>query len=215
MPSPYAPLPITEARRDRVVRVLAAAFANDLLTMEQLDGRLAAAYRVHTPAELQQLLADPADPSRSLDDWQRYVTTEALVPERGAAVAVAGGFGVKGGWLVPRQLKVWAVAGGGELDLREARFAPGTTEIEVVAFMGGVDLVLPKGVRLEVVGAAFLGGFEYKAGAAVEDPDAPLVRVSGAAIMGAVDISRGRREYKSERQYLAALARATEIQRGG
>ncbi|MFN7531099.1 MAG: hypothetical protein ACK5T7_08340, partial [Gemmatimonas sp.] len=85
----------------------------------------------------------------------------------------------------------------------------------VVAFMGGVDLVLPEGVRLEVVGAAFLGGFEYKAGAAVEDPDAPLVRVSGAAIMGGVDISRGRREYKSERQYLAALARATEIQRGG
>ncbi|MCZ8204655.1 DUF1707 domain-containing protein [Gemmatimonas sp.] len=215
MHSPYAPLPVTEAHRDRVVRLLAAAFANDLLSVEQLDGRLAAAYRVRTPAELQQLLVDPADPSRSLEDWQRCFTAEGVVPERGAAVAVAGGFGVKGGWLVPRQLKVWAVAGGGELDLREARFAPGMTEIEVVAFMGGVELVLPEGVRLEVVGAAFLGGFEYKAGAAVEDPAAPLVRVSGAAIMGGVDITRGRREYKNERQYLAALARATEIQRGG
>jgi hypothetical protein len=215
MHAPYAPIPIAEAHRDRVVRLLAAAFANDLLTMEQLDARMAAAYRARTPAELQPLLADPVDPTRSLEEWQRYTATDALVPDRGVAAAVGGGFGVKGGWLVPRLLKVWAVAGGGELDLREARFSPGITQIDVVAFMGGVDIVLPDGVRVEVVGAAFLGGFAHVAGTPVEDPDAPLVRISGSAIMGAVEISRARREYKNERQYLAALARATEIQRSG
>jgi hypothetical protein len=50
---------------------------------------------------------------------------------------------------------------------------------------------------------------------AVEDPDAPLVRVSGLAALGAVDVTRTRREYKSEKRYLAALARATEMSRGG
>jgi hypothetical protein len=214
MNSPYAPVPISSAHRDRVTRLLSAAFANDLLSMEQLDQRLAAVYRAQTPAELQQLLADPSDPSRSLDDWQRYSTTDSLVPERGVAVAVMGGFGVKGGWMVPRHLKVWAVMGGGELDLREARFSPGVTRIEIVACMGGVELTLPEGVRVEVVGGAFLGGFEHKAGTPIEDPEAPVVRVSGVAIMGGVDISRMRRQYKNERQYLAALARATEIQRG-
>lgn len=213
MTSPYAPLPIADAHRDRVIRLLSAAFANDLLSMEQLDQRLAAAYVVRTPAELQQLLVDPNDPSRSLEDWQRYSTTDTMVPDRGMAVAVMGGFSAKGGWLVPRHLKVWAIAGGGALDLREARFSPGITNIEVMAVMGGVELIVPEGVRLEVVGGAFLGGFEHTAGSPVEDPDAPLVRVSGVAVMGGVDVSRARRGYKNERQYLAALARATEIQR--
>ena len=210
----HAPLQIIPAHREKVVRMLAAAFANDMLTPEQLDERLTAVYLANSALELQQLLSDPFDPSRSLEDWQRYWTTDELVPERGVAAAMAGGFSVKGGWLVPRHLKVWAVAGGGELDLREARFAPGVTAIEVVAVMGGVDLVLPEGVRVEVVGAAFLGGFDHNAGAAVEDPNAPLIRVSGVAVMGGVDVSRSRREYKDERRYLAALARATELGMG-
>jgi hypothetical protein len=204
---------VTPAHRDQVVRLLAAAFANDLLTPAQLDERLVAAYRASSVVELRSLLVDPADPSRSLDEWQRYEAAESVVPERGVAAAVAGGFDVKGGWLVPRHLKVWAVAGGGALDLREARFAPGVTHIEIVSIMGGVDLTLPEGLRVEVVGAAFLGGFEHHAGAAFEDPDAPLVRVSGVAVMGGVDVTRSRREYRNERHYLAALARATELQR--
>lgn len=214
MHTPYAPAPLAEAHRDRLVRLLSAAYANDLLSPEQLDQRLAAVYQARTVAELEQLLVDPSDPRRSLEDWQRYHTAESLVPERGLAVAFAGGFGTKGQWLVPRHLKVWAVAGGGELDLREARFAPGVTQIEVVSLMGGVEVTLPEGVRVEVVGGAFLGGFDYHAGTAAEDPGAPLVRISGVAVMGAVEVSRSRREYRNERQYLAALSRATEIARG-
>jgi hypothetical protein len=213
MHSPIAPVPLSNAHRDRVIRLLSAAFANDMLSMEQLDERLAAVYRAQTPAELEQLLVDPYDSRRTLHAWQDYQTTDALVPDRGVAVAVMGGFGVKGGWMVPRHLKVWAVAGGGELDLREARFSPGITNIEIVAAMGGVELTLPEGVRVEVVGGAFLGGFEHKAGTPIEDPEAPVVRVSGVAFMGGVEISRMRREYKNEKQYLAALARATDIQR--
>lgn len=213
MHSPYAPVVVTTAHRDQVVRLLSAAYANDLITMEQLDERLAAVYRVHSVGELQQLLINPNDPSRSLDDWQRYQAADAAVPERGVAAAIAGGFSAKGGWLVPRNLKVWAVAGGGDFDLREARFASGVTEIEVIAVMGGVEIILPEGIRVEVVGAAVLGGFEHKAGTPVEDPGAPVVRISGLAVAGGVDVSHGRREYKSERQYLAALSRATEIAR--
>ncbi|WP_396206420.1 DUF1707 domain-containing protein [Gemmatimonas sp.] len=211
----HAPAPsISQGHRDHVVRLLSAAFADDLLSTDQLDQRLAAVYRAQSMAELQLQLVDPADPRRWLNDNNRYVTANELVPERGIAAAIAGAFTARGGWLVPRHLKVWAVAGGGDLDLREARFAPGITEIEVVSIMGGVDLILPEGIRVEVIGAAFLGGFEHRSGMAVEDPDAPLVRVSGLAALGAVDVTRTRREYKSEKQYLAALARATEMSRG-
>lgn len=194
--------------------MLSAAFADDLLSMAQLEQRLAAVYRATSMAELQQQLVDPSDPTRWLNENTRYFTAAELVPERGVAAAIAGAFSAKGGWLVPRYLKVLAVAGGGDLDLREARFAPGVTTIDVVCIAGGVDLILPEGVRVEVIGAAFLGGFDHKSGMAVEDPDAPIVRVSGLAVLGGVDVTRSRREYKNEKQYLAALARATEVQRG-
>ncbi len=213
MSSPYAPVPLSNAHRDRVTRLLSAAFANDMLSMEQLDARLAAVYRAQTPAELEQLLVDPYDSGRTLHAWQDYQTADDLVPARGIAAAMAGGFSVKGGWIVPRHLKVWAVAGGGDLDLREARFAPGVTVIEIVAVMGGADVILPEGIRIEVMGAAFLGGFEHSGGSVIEDPDAPIVRISGLAVCGGVSVSRSRRKFKNEKQYLAALARATDIQR--
>ncbi len=207
------PAPIADIHRDRVVKLLSEAFANDRLPVDELDRRLALVYRAQSVHELEVLLDDPTYPGVSLAEYQRVVTAEAAVPERGVAAAIMGAFDAKGGWLVPRELKVWAVAGGGELDLREARFAPGITRIDVVAFMGGVDLQLPPGVRVEITGAGFLGGFSHESGEPVEDPHAPVVRVSGLAFMGGVDVKSLPRERKHERRYVEALERAEELKR--
>jgi hypothetical protein len=54
--------------------------------------------------------------------------------------------------------------------------------------MGGLEVTVAPGVRLETDGFAFMGGFEDR----VDDPgatarDAPVVRVTGIAIMGGVE----------------------------
>lgn len=213
MHSPYALSPVTDAQREQVVKLLSEAFAADRLPVEELDRRLALVYRAQQVHELDLLLVDPARPGVSLADEHRLVANDAVIPDRGVLLAFMGGFEAKGGWLVPRHLKVWAIMGGGDLDLREARFSPGVTQIDVVAFMGGVDLLLPPGVRMEVTGAGFLGGFAQEAGIPVEDPYAPVVRVSGAAIAGGVDIKRLARDRKSERRYVEALERAEQLKR--
>jgi hypothetical protein len=93
-----------------------------------------------------------------------------------------------GSWIVPRQLKVFVLMGGAEIDLREARFGPGVTEIEVFAVMGGAHIIVPPGVRVENMGAAFMGGFDLKAGDATALSAAhPVVRLSGLVIMGGVE----------------------------
>ena len=54
--------------------------------------------------------------------------------------------------------------------------------------MGGLSVRVPPTVRLETDGVAILGGFEdriHEPG--VAGPDAPIVRVTGIAIMGGVD----------------------------
>jgi hypothetical protein len=213
--NPYAPVVVSDVHRERVVDVLSVAFANDRLTVEQLEQRLAAVYAAQSLAELEMLLADPAEPQRSLAAAPTLTANAAVIPERGLALAIMGGFGSKGGWLVPRHLKVAGIMGGGDLDLREARFAPGVTEIEVYAIMGGVEILVPEGVRIELNGVGFMGAFEQSGGTVVDDPQAPVLRITGAAVMGGVEVKRKPRGKKSDRRYVEALERAEQLRPRG
>ena len=190
------------AERDRVVQALSAHFANDLLTLEELDDRLARAYHATSLEQVRAALADlPAlRAAGELAAPQPLLVPAADVPPRGVVIAVMAGNERGGSWIVPRQLKVFALMGGVELDLREARFGPGVTEIDVTAVMGGVEVILPPGVRVESVGAAFMGAFEAKAGdASALSPLNPIVRLSGLAVMGGVE-TKTRRPGKEKKR---------------
>jgi hypothetical protein len=181
-----------ETAREDVIQALGVHFASDDITVDELDRRLTLAIRASSRAELTDLLADlpvlpdfargPAGVSRPT------VLTSTNVPERGIVGAFMGGTGRRGSWFVPRHIKVVAIMGGVELDLRNARLSPGVTEIEVFAMMGGVDVIVPHGVRVEALGFAFMGGFDTSAGdVGGTDPNQPVIRLSGFAAMGGVE----------------------------
>ena len=180
------------AERERVVQTLSAHFAQDLLTMTEFEHRLERAYNVTAVDQLRSLVADL--PERSAQSIAQQTALRPVlvplseVPARGGIFAVMGGHERTGSWIVPRQLKVVVVMGGAEIDLREARFGAGVTEIEVFVLMGGVNIIVPPGVRVESLGAAFMGSFDLKAGDATAiSPTNPIVRLSGLAIMGGVE----------------------------
>jgi hypothetical protein len=95
---------------------------------------------------------------------------------------------VRGGdWTVPQFLRVFVLGGQSVLDLRFARFHPGITEIEVLSIMGETKITLPHGLHVESFGSAALGQFSLKhTSDGVPQPDAPIVRVRGQAVMGTV-----------------------------
>jgi hypothetical protein len=178
--------------RERVVQTLSAHFAQDQLTMTEFEDRLERAYKVSDVSQLRSLLTDlPAiAPRQALEGLlpASPLVPPSEVPARGAIFAVMGGSERTGSWIVPRQLKVVVLMGGAEIDLREARFGPGVTEIEIFVVMGGVEIIVPPGVRVESMGAAFMGGFELKAGDATAlSPSHPVIRLNGLAIMGGVE----------------------------
>jgi hypothetical protein len=198
---PDAPPAVVERERERVVQALSTHYAYDRLTLEAVEERLDRAYRAVSVAQLRSLLADlPATTAEELAAapgsarlpaaWVPAASVPAAsVPERGFALAVMGGFERKGGMVVPRHYKVTAFLGGGVLDLREASFGPGVTEMDVSAIMGGVQVFVPPGVRVECSGAAIMGGF----GTDTDDPagaaaDGPVLRLSGFALWGGVDV---------------------------
>jgi uncharacterized protein DUF1707 len=180
------------AERERVVQMLSAHFAHDQLTLTEFEERLERAYSVTAVDQLRSLVADLPAASRVATQGMAAVgpalVPSSEVPPRGAIFAVMGGHERTGSWIVPRQLKVVVLMGGAEIDLRDARFGPGVSEIEVFVTMGGVNIIVPPGVRVESIGAAFMGGFDLKAGDATAlSPAHPVLRLSGLAIMGGVE----------------------------
>lgn len=95
----------------------------------------------------------------------------------------------EGRWTLPRALRVAAVMGSAELDLREAAFAEGVSEIEVMAVLGNVEIFVPVGVRVECSGEALAGNFEVRmSGAPDVAPGAPVLRIRGSAYFANVEV---------------------------
>ena len=181
-----------ETAREDVIQALGVHFASEDITVDDLDRRLTLAIRATSRAELMEILADlPVLPefARGSSAVSRAdVITTREVPARGFVGALMGGTARKGPWLVPQHLKVIAVMGGVELDLTQARLSPGVTEIEVFTLMGGVEVLVPYGVRVEALGFAIMGGFEASAGdVSTADPSQPVIRLTGFVAMGGVE----------------------------
>ncbi|MDB4914909.1 MAG: hypothetical protein JWM95_2553 [Gemmatimonadetes bacterium] len=206
-PSPLSPAP-TSVDRERVVQQLSLHFAADHLSLDELEDRLKLAYESASLAQLDALASDlPAIRGEDLaPGYAPMYAPSGTVPERGVVIAVLGGTSRKGSWIVPRHLKVFAVLGGCEIDLREARFAPGVTEMDCTAIMGGIEVTVPPGVRVESIGGAFMGGFEASGGDDLMlDPTQPVLRVSGLALMGGVQVKVRGPSKKMLARYEAAV----------
>jgi hypothetical protein len=186
----------SDSERERVAERLRDAVAEGRLDLEEFEQRLDATYKARTHGELEPLVSDlPVTSSMSAattrsGGWGQRVGGPAT--SRGA-FAFWGGFGRKGTWTVGRKFTAFTLMGGGEIDLREARFEDRVTVIRCFAIMGGVQIVVPPELNVETRGIGLMGGFgEHGEGAGDPDPAAPRVIISGVAIMGGVGVERKR-----------------------
>lgn len=187
-PAPARLTALTVAERERTIALLSDRFAQGELEMEEFEERVTLAHRAKSTAELAALTADLAETtSPSAAPAPLELALDA--PASGEAVAIFGGTRREGTWKVPYRLRVVAVFGGVELDLREARLPPGPIEFDVTAMFGGVQIVVPPTLAVEVHGTAIFGGFEHMDRAsATPDANAPLLRIHGRALFGGVQV---------------------------
>jgi hypothetical protein len=226
MADPRSTPPVAlEQVRERTIADLCQHFAADHLGDAELERRLDQAHRAATLADLRGLVADlpalrpagaPAPaPGVGLARPENVADTQTIV-------AIMGGAVRRGQWTPPRNLNVFAVMGGAELDFRDAAMAPGVTEVNVFALMGGVEITVPPGLTVEVNGIAIMGGFDHRASTPPpSDPSAPVLRIGGFAMMGGVEIKArypgekdrdARRRERDERRELRREVR--RIRRG-
>ncbi|MHB0948761.1 MAG: DUF1707 SHOCT-like domain-containing protein [Gemmatimonadaceae bacterium] len=182
---------VSEAR-DRAVQALSQHFAQDGLTMEELDRRLALAYQAESAAELTALVADiPGGPGALA------LPTPLSAPRVASPAAVGLGRRAErmlalfsstrrvGMWLVPERMEVVSAFAELRLDLRSAELSRPLTTIDVSAAFCDMQVIVPHGVRVvNRLSAVFAEVKDLTAQPPF--PDAPILVLEGWAAFAAV-----------------------------
>lgn len=138
----------------------------------------------------------PPDPGA----WSHAAETSRIV-------SVFGSNARLGYWEPPEQLDAFALFGNVRLDFREANLYEGITRVSCIAVFGGVDILVPEELDLDVNGVGLFGSFEHRPlqrrqrpsrrqrprRRRVELPDDPdaepaLLQVRGFALFGSVTV---------------------------
>jgi hypothetical protein len=117
------------------------------------------------------------------------VVSPDQVPDRRGAVAFLSHTKREGEWALPREFRIVSFMGNVELDLTTVRIGTGESHIDIRCVFGNVEITVPPEIRVEVEGNPLVGSFETTRSApSAHSADAPLLRVSGSAIFGAVTV---------------------------
>lgn len=164
--------------RDRATRRLQEAAAAGRIELGELDQRLTEIYEAKTRGELAHAGRGLPEPTRA----DLLVVREE--PSSHFAMSVFGWFSRKGRWVAPRAFTSLSVFGGGEIDLRDARFADREIRVRAFALWGYTEVIVPDDVEVEIKGFGLFGAFDRSA--VRRERGAPRIVISGLALFGGV-----------------------------
>lgn len=234
MSADHNPFALAHAR-ERAVRTLANAFASSVLDEEQLDERMEALVHAEDLATVERLVVH-LEPAPELNEGvgqgaiarqdsqalaRRPVVSLDTVADERRIITFLGEHEQRGAWTPARRNKMITVLGSGTLDMRDARLAPGVTEIDVRCALAELTIIVPPGLQVEVECTSILSSVEHDERFGDFDPSAPSIRVTGLALLSSIEIKereegesgwdarkrrwRSRKQLKKHRQERRAL----------
>ena len=189
--------PNIEVIREQAVELLMDHFAKDVMDLKEFEGLLDAANRCSTAGELRELLSKlpPVESSEPATDMiparggGPVVVDAARVRGHGALMGILCRTIRAGRWIPARKNFALGVLAGISLDFREALLGPGITDLKVLTILGGVEIIVPPEMAVEVDGMALLGTWKHETDVPLRtNPDLPTLRVQGLAILGGVNV---------------------------
>src|SRR6266705_3406304 len=143
MTSPDDPLQPLERERERIITVLSRHFANDGLSLEDLETRMELAYKASSVAEVRALAADlpNLEPEPGAAPLAMRPAPAPSAMTRSSIFSLMSNTVRKGVWVPPQYLQLDALMSDTKLDLREAQLSSGVTEIHIRAVMAAVRII--------------------------------------------------------------------------
>jgi len=204
-----APLPTLSRAREQKISELSEHFANDDLSLDELERRIEQVYKAASVSELDAITADlrvsqlpgTARPSSTAVSSARmdYPASNLSAPSS-RLLAVMSESKRTGRWLVPQRLDVVALMADTKIDLTSAVMPPGGAEFHVRSFWAACKIIVPPEMRVINEMHAIMASVVSKA----EEMDAegakrhgPTLRLTGTAFMAEVKVVVRRRDEAS------------------
>jgi hypothetical protein len=175
--------------RERVIAALQEHFAHDALDVDEFERRVTLAHTTSDAAAIEALLDGlPALAGAPAVATQALVPAPEVRPTQ-TVRAIMSSTERRGPWTVPRRLVVRATMSSTVLDFRDARLPAGPVDLDLRSVMSSTEIIVPPGLAVSTEGVAIMGSFEHVDRAPAQpDPEAPLLRIRGLAVMSSVEI---------------------------
>jgi len=201
-----APLPTLSRAREQTISELSQHFANDDLSLDELERRIEQVYKAASVSELDAITSDlrvsqlpaTAGPSSAPVSSARmdYGTSNLPAPNS-RLLAVMSESRRTGRWLVPQRLDVVALMADTKIDLTSAVMPAGGAEFHVRSVWAACKIIVPPEMRVINEMHAIMASVVSKA----DEMDAegakghgPTLRLTGTAFMAEVKVVVRRRE---------------------
>jgi hypothetical protein len=109
-------------------------------------------------------------------------------------VSILGGSQQTGRWRIERKTRAVSILGGSHLDLRKAEVEGAEATITCFSCFGGIDVIVPEGVDVEVGGLTLIGGRHVDLSDAPRTPGTPLIRIRAYAVLGGISVRTPRKK---------------------
>lgn len=173
---------ISDADRNRMVEVLRTYCGEGILTLDEFSDRVTLVFDAKNKAELERVAADlPSLRGEPVPETQRRKVSRNVV-------GIMSGARRTGRWRAGEEVNAFALMGGCEIDLRQAEIDGPIVTINATSIMGGIDIIVPEGIEVDLDEFHFMGAVETRLSNVARIPGTPLVRVKAFALMGSVVI---------------------------
>src|SRR5205085_6472156 len=187
--------------RERVVQQLSDHFANDRLSLEELESRMELAYKAASLGDLQRLTADLPSLAAAPVPAPLPADETALAPDRERMFSVMSETHRRGAWIVPQRLDLVALMADTTIDLTQAALPTGIIDIHVRSICAAVKIVVPPGLqvvsRISSLMSSVRGGGEPNEQGGAGWKAGTVVRLTGWALMAEVQTKVRRRERRA------------------
>jgi len=199
------PVPSLSRAREEKISELSTHFANDDLSLEDLERRIERVYKAASVAELEDITADLRRATTSNAPLPVGKSSSKKVAGRKYELASARLLSLMsstrrvGRWAVPQRLDVVAIMSDTKIDFTHAAMPGGMVDVHIRAIMASCKLVVPPNVRVINETHSVMSNVRSRADELLPDGalttlDSPVIRLTGLALMSDVRIVVRRRE---------------------
>jgi len=187
-----------ESARHEAVRALCRAQADDRLSLESFESRLAQIKQATNRPTLNAILADLEDTTHlpapvTTGDYvapaDHFYPAPVAPAEYLRLASVFGSSKRAGGWTVPLHIDAYVLFGELTIDLRDAVFASDIVDIDVNVKLGSFTLIVPQGTQVENEIHEIMSASTHSTRRGRgPGPNGLLVRLRGKAVAASVDL---------------------------